>query len=36
VVQGAVLLVSLTYVLVNTGTDLVYAWVDPRIRGGRL
>ena len=36
VVQGAVLLVSLTYVLVNTGTDLVYAWVDPRIREGRL
>jgi ABC-type dipeptide/oligopeptide/nickel transport system permease component len=36
VVQGAVLLVSLTYVLVNTGTDLVYAWVDPRIRGGRV
>ena len=36
VVQGTVLLVSLTYVLVNTGTDLVYAWVDPRIRGGRL
>jgi len=35
VVQGAVLLVSLTYVLVNTGTDLVYAWVDPRIREGR-
>ena len=34
-VQGAVLLVSLTYVLVNTGTDLVYAWVDPRIREGR-
>ncbi len=33
VVQGCVLLVSLSYVLVNTGTDLVYAWVDPRIRG---
>jgi len=36
VVQGAVLLVSLTYVLVNTGTDLVYAWIDPRIREGHL
>jgi len=34
VVQGCVLLISLAYVLVNTGTDLVYAWVDPRIRGG--
>ncbi len=33
VVQGCVLLVSLTYVAVNTATDLVYAWVDPRIRG---
>jgi peptide/nickel transport system permease protein len=33
VVQGCVLLVSLAYVLVNTATDLVYAWVDPRIRG---
>ena len=32
VVQGCVLLVSLGYVLVNTLTDLVYAWVDPRIR----
>ena len=32
VVQAAVLLVSLAYVLVNTLTDLIYAWVDPRIR----
>ena len=32
VVQASVLLVSLAYVLVNTMTDLVYAWVDPRIR----
>ncbi len=31
-VQGCVLLVSLTYVLVNTLTDLLYARVDPRIR----
>jgi ABC-type dipeptide/oligopeptide/nickel transport system permease component len=31
VVQACVLLVSLTYVLVNTLTDLVYTWVDPRI-----
>lgn len=35
VVQGCVLLISLTYVLVNTLTDLVYAWIDPRIRLGR-
>ncbi|MGD2119860.1 MAG: ABC transporter permease [Chromatiales bacterium] len=32
VVQACVLIVSLSYVLVNTLTDLVYAMVDPRIR----
>lgn len=32
VVQGCVLLISLTYVTINTMTDLVYVWVDPRIR----
>lgn len=32
VVQACVLLISLTYVLVNTFTDLCYAWLDPRIR----
>lgn len=32
VVQACVLLISLTYVAVNTLTDLVYAWLDPRIR----
>ena len=36
VVQACVLLISITYVVVNLLTDLVYAWVDPRIRvGGR-
>jgi peptide/nickel transport system permease protein len=35
VVQGCVLLISLSYVLVNTFTDLVYAWIDPRIRLGK-
>jgi len=34
VVQACVLLVSVTYVVVNTATDLVYAWLDPRIRIG--
>lgn len=33
--QGAVLLIALTYLLVNLGTDVVYAWLDPRIRYGR-
>ncbi len=32
VVQACVLLISLTYVAVNTGLDFVYAWLDPRIR----
>lgn len=32
VVQGCVLLVSLAYVAVNTATDLLYAWLDPRVR----
>ncbi|MFC1750484.1 nickel ABC transporter permease [Pseudomonadota bacterium] len=32
VVQACVLLISLTYVVVNTLTDLVYGWLDPRIR----
>lgn len=34
VVQGAVLLISLTYVLVNGATDLAYGLLDPRIRRG--
>jgi peptide/nickel transport system permease protein len=32
VVQGCVLLISLTYVVVNLLTDLLYSWIDPRIR----
>ncbi len=31
-VQGCVLMFSFGYVLVNTATDLLYAYVDPRIR----
>ncbi len=34
VVQACVLFISITYVLVNTLTDLVYAQVDPRVRLG--
>ncbi len=30
--QGTVLLISLVIVTVNLGVDLVYAWLDPRIR----
>lgn len=32
VVQACVLLISLTYVLINLVTDLAYAWLDPRVR----
>jgi peptide/nickel transport system permease protein len=31
-VQGCVLLVALTFVLVNLAVDVLYAWLDPRIR----
>jgi peptide/nickel transport system permease protein len=31
-VQGCILLVSTTYVVINLLTDLAYAWADPRIR----
>ena len=34
VVQACVLLISLSYVIVNLLTDIAYAWVDPRIRFG--
>lgn len=34
VVQGVILVISVTYVLVNMFTDMVYGIVDPRIRLG--
>jgi ABC-type dipeptide/oligopeptide/nickel transport system permease component len=30
-VQGTVLFVAVTYVLVNLLVDVLYAWLDPRI-----
>jgi peptide/nickel transport system permease protein len=33
-VQGGILVISLTYVLVNLATDVLYALLDPRIRVG--
>jgi len=33
-VQGGVLLIAASYVLINLATDLLYAWVDPRVRHG--
>lgn len=35
VLQGCVMLIALTYVSVNTLTDMVAAWFDPRIRLGK-
>jgi peptide/nickel transport system permease protein len=32
VVQGCVLVISMTYILANMLTDMVYRWLDPRIR----
>jgi len=32
-VQGCLLSIGLTYVLVNSLTDVVYRWVNPRMRG---
>jgi peptide/nickel transport system permease protein len=32
VVQGCVLLVAVLFVLINLAVDLLYSWLDPRIR----
>lgn len=32
VVQGCVLLIACSYVMINLFTDVIYAWIDPRIR----
>ena len=34
VVQGCVLVISITYIIANMLTDVVYRWLDPRIRVG--
>jgi ABC-type dipeptide/oligopeptide/nickel transport system permease component len=34
VTQACVLVIALTYVLVNLATDLAYVWLDPRVRFG--
>ncbi|MCB1026021.1 MAG: ABC transporter permease [Acidobacteria bacterium] len=31
-VQGVVLVISVTYILANSFTDMIYRWLDPRIR----
>jgi peptide/nickel transport system permease protein len=32
IVQGCVILIAFAYVVVNLITDLIYGWIDPRIR----
>lgn len=32
VVQGCVLVISMTYIIANLLTDMIYRWLDPRIR----
>lgn len=32
IVQGCVLVISMTYIIANTLTDMMYRWLDPRIR----
>jgi peptide/nickel transport system permease protein len=32
VVQGCVLVISMTYIVANMLTDMIYRWLDPRIR----
>ena len=32
IVQGCVLVISITYIIANSLTDMVYRWLDPRIR----
>lgn len=34
-IQGGVLLVATTFVLINLVADMMYAWLDPRIKYGR-
>ena len=31
-VQGGVLVIALSFVLVNLAVDALYAWLDPRIK----
>jgi ABC-type dipeptide/oligopeptide/nickel transport system permease component len=34
-VQGAVLVMAVVFVVVNLIADLLYAWLDPRVRYGQ-
>ena len=32
VVMGSVIFISLIFVIINILVDLLYAWIDPRVR----
>ena len=32
VVMGSVIFISLIFVIINILVDLIYAWIDPRVR----
>jgi len=35
-IQGVVLFVALSFIVINLATDLTYAWIDPRVRAAAL
>lgn len=34
IVQGGVLLLAICFVMINLGVDLIYSWIDPRVKHG--
>jgi peptide/nickel transport system permease protein len=34
VIQGALLVIAAVYVIINFAIDVLYVWVDPRVRHG--
>jgi peptide/nickel transport system permease protein len=34
VIQGAVMIIAMTYVIVNLIVDILYVYIDPRVRLG--
>jgi peptide/nickel transport system permease protein len=32
IVQAVILVIAVTFILLNLLTDLIYAWIDPRIK----
>ena len=32
IIQGAILMIVLLYMVINLAVDILYAWLDPRVR----